>query len=136
MQNEIIHLFASEQRITFTQIKNKLNVRSNNLSYWLNQLIKKRIMEKANNFYQLSESSEYLIPYLSSSKSALPVVLIHIGNKKMAFLIKRTKRQYKGLLSLPGGRILVGESPEQAAQRIMKTKFNLLISSPRVNLSH
>ena len=61
---------------------------------------------KSNDSYGLSETAESLIPYLSSKRAVLPVVLICIGNSKKCFLIKRDKRPFKGKLSLPGGEIV------------------------------
>ena len=132
MKDEILNLFAYESNLIFTDIKKKLKIRSNLLSYWLNQLIKKAIIEKHNNSYSLSESSEHLIPYLSKNKSILPVILIQISNSSSCFLFKRTKRPYKSFFSLPGGRILVGESLKSASERIMKTKFNIEIKQTKI----
>lgn len=138
MEEEILNLFAYDSNLTFTEIKNKLKIRSNLLSYWLNQLLKKQIIQRNNNSYSLTESSEYLIPYLSKNKSILPVILIQIGNSS-CFLHKRIKRPYKGLLSLPGGRILLGESLKSASERIMKNKFNIEIKETKlksISLEH
>ena len=124
MENEIITLFAHEANLTFNAIKKKLKMRSNKLAYWLKKLSRQGVLTKSKQGYMLNESAEHLIPYLSATKSALPVLLVHIGDKKKAFLYRRTKRPYKGLLGLPGGRLLIGESPQEAAHRIMKNKFN------------
>ena len=77
-------------------------------------------MIKNEDFYELSESSENIIPYLSNKMSPLPIVLIDICKGRKHFLYKREKRPFKGLLSLPGGRILVGESLKDSVKRIMK----------------
>lgn len=127
MEEVIINLFAYDEKLLFNQIKNKLNIRSNKLTYWLTKLKREGILAKENKHYLLAESAEYLVPYLSKNNSTLPVVLIHIGNKRQALLTERTKRPYKGLLALPAGRLLIGESPQQAAKRIMHTKHNLAI---------
>jgi ADP-ribose pyrophosphatase YjhB (NUDIX family) len=83
-------------------------------------LTKTGILIKENSSYSLSKTSEQLVPYLSEKNSILAVLLIHIGNNKSAFLQKRNKRPFKNFLGLPGGRILTGESIEQATQRILK----------------
>jgi ADP-ribose pyrophosphatase YjhB (NUDIX family) len=70
---------------------------------------------------------------LVEKKSPLPVVLILVGDKEKAFLYKRTKRPYKNFLSLPGGRILLGESLEDASKRIMKNKFNSDVKLKKLN---
>ena len=97
-----------------------MKARSNKLDYHLKKLITKNILEKDKEFYKLTENSEYIIPYTSDKNSILPVVLILIGDKKKAFLYKRKKRPYQEFLSLPGGRILLGESIKDSVKRIMK----------------
>ena len=37
------------------------------------------------------------------------------------------------MLSLPGGRLLIGESVEDATKRIMKLKFNLSVKLKKIN---
>src|SRR4030042_1021939 len=101
MEKERISLFLTNKKLKFNQIEKLLKIRSNKLDYHLKKLIDKKIIEKTNNFYKLTEISEYLIPYTSEKNALLPVVLILIGNDKKAFLYKRTKRPYQGFLSLP-----------------------------------
>lgn len=136
MKEKILNLFAYDSSLSFSEIKKKLKVRSNLLAYWLKQLLRKKILEKNNKEYILANEAEYLVPYLSQSKSALPVVLIQIGNSSSCFLYKRTKRPYKDLLSLPGGRILIGESLKSASERIMKTKFSILLNDINLKSIH
>ena len=133
MEKKIINLFLYNNRLKFSEIEKNLKVRSNKLAYHLKQLIDRGILAKKEDYYLLSETAEYLIPYLSDKKPVLPVVLIHIGNKRKAFLYKREKRPFKGLLSLPGGRLLIGESVEDATKRIMKLKFNLSVKLKKIN---
>jgi len=132
MERKILDLFAFNEKLKFNEIEKLLKVRSNELAYHLKKLVKKLVLEKKENLYHLSESSEYLIPYLSNKKHVLSVIIIHIGNNKEAFLIKREKRPYKGKLSLPGGRLIIGESIEQATKRIMKEKFNIKVKFKKV----
>jgi len=133
MENEIIRLFLRENKLKFNEIEKLLKTRSNKLDYHLKKLVKKGILNKEEGFYFLSESSEYLIPYLSDKESVLPVVLILIGNAKKAFLYKREKRPYKGLLSLPGGRLLLGEEIKFCVKRIMKEKHNINANFEKIN---
>jgi len=133
MEKKIINLFLYSNRLKFNEIEKNLKVRSNKLAYHLKRLVEKKILAKKEDYYLLSETAEYLIPYLSTKRAVLPVVLIHIGNKRGAFLYKREKRPFKGLLSLPGGRLLIGESIEDATKRIMKEKFNLSVKLEKIN---
>ncbi len=130
---EILKLFQYAEKLKFSEIEKALNVRSNKLSYHLNNLTKKGVLTKEGDYYKLSESSEHIIPYLVEKKSPLPVVLILVGDKEKAFLYKRKKRPYSNLLSLPGGRILLGESLEDASKRIMKNKFNVEVKFKKLN---
>jgi ADP-ribose pyrophosphatase YjhB (NUDIX family) len=130
---EILKLFQYAEKMKFSDIEKALKVRSNKLAYHLKNLTKKGVLTKENDHYKLSESSEYMVPYMSSKESFLPVVLILIGDNKKAFLHRRNKRPYKNMLSLPGGRILLGESLETASKRIMKEKFNIDIKFQKLN---
>ncbi len=122
---DILKLFQYEEKLSFTDIQAALKIRSNKLAYHLKKLTKNKILIKEDGYYALSEATECLVPYMAEKKSVLTVILIHIGDQNKVYLIKRTKRPYKNLLSLPGGRILAGESIEQAVSRIMKIKFNI-----------
>lgn len=127
MERKILGLFLYNNILRFNEIEKLLKTRSNKLAYHLKQLIKKRVLIKKDDNYLLSKTSEYLIPYISKKRAVLPIILVHIGNKNRAFLYQREKRPFKGLLSLPGGRLLVNESIEDATKRIMKEKFNIPI---------
>lgn len=133
MEKKILSLFLYNNKLKFSKIEKNLKVRSNKLAYHLRRLVDKGILIKNEEEYELSEAVEHLIPYLSDKNAVLPVVLVHIGNKGRAFLYKREKRPFKGLLSLPGGRLLVGESIEDATRRIMKEKFNLSVKFKKIN---
>jgi ADP-ribose pyrophosphatase YjhB (NUDIX family) len=133
MERKILDLFTFNEELKFNEIEKLIRIRSNKLAYHLKQLIQKKTLIKKGEYYQLSEDSEYLIPYLSEKSPVLPIVLIHIGNQKEAFLYKRQKRPYKNKLSLPGGRLLIGESIFNASKRIMKTKHGFEVIPKRIN---
>jgi ADP-ribose pyrophosphatase YjhB (NUDIX family) len=134
MEKQIISLFLTDKRLKFNEIEKLLNIRSNKLDYHLKKLIKKKIIEKDNHdYYQLTESSEYLIPYISEKNAVLPVVLIKIADKNKVFLYKRKKRPYQGFLSLPGGRVLIGERIGDSVKRIMKEKHNIDVRFEKIN---
>jgi ADP-ribose pyrophosphatase YjhB (NUDIX family) len=130
---DILKLFQYEEKLKFSDIEKALNVRSNKLTYHIKKLTKKGILKKEGKYYLLSETSERIIPFLSEKDSTLPAVLIHIGDSKECFLITRKKRPFKSLLSMPGGKILVGESIEDAVKRIMKEKYNLDTKLEKIN---
>ncbi len=133
MEKQILKLFLKENKLKFNEIEKFLEIRSNKLNYHLKKLISKGIIEKEKEFYKLTETSEYLIPYISEKNSVLPVILILIRNKQKAFLIQREKRPYKNKLSLPGGRIILGESISKAVKRILKDKHKLNATLQKIN---
>ncbi len=133
MEPQISELFLYKNTLKFNEIEKKLKTRSNKLAYHLKKLIAKGILTKNEETYTLAEPAEHLIPYFSEKKAILPVILIHIGDNKQAFLITREKRPYKDLVSLPAGRILLGESPKQATQRIMKDKYGIKVTFKKIN---
>jgi len=135
---DILKLFQYEEKLKFSDIQNSLKIRSNKLAYHLNNLTRKGILKKEGKYYLLSETTECLIPYMAEKNSVMSAILIHIGNNKEVFLISRTKRPFKEMLSMPGGRILAGESIDEAVKRIMlKNKINAkLISIHSVSLEH
>ncbi len=129
MEKDILSLFAHHKNLTFAQIGKSLNIRSNKLAYHLNLLChNEKIVKKGIN-YSLSDVSTSMIPYFSPISSPLPIVLVHLGTSTHAFLHIRKKHPYFGYYGLPGGRLRVGESIEQAAQRIMKDKFGVTIKA-------
>lgn len=133
LENSILDLFLFSHKLKFNEIEKSLVVRSNKLNYHLQNLVKKGILIKENSSYSLTETAEHLIPYLSKKKALIPVLLILIGNEKKAFLYEREKRPFKGMLSLPGGRLIIGESIPLAVKRIMKEKHNLDAKMTKIN---
>jgi len=124
-KQSILKQFLYNNRLKFSEIEKLTKIRSNKLSYHVKQLTSQGILKKENGHYELTNSSEHIIPYISQKNHALSVILIHIGNKKEAFLHKRTKRPFKDKLGLPGGRILLNENIEQAVKRILKEKHSI-----------
>ena len=125
MEKKILDLFLFENQLKFNDIERSLNIRSNKLAYHLKNLLIRGILKKEGEEYSLSDTSEYLIPYLSEKKAVLPVVLVHLGNKRSCFLYPRKKRPFKDKLSLPGGRLIIGESIPEGTKRIMGKKFHI-----------
>ncbi len=132
MEQKILSTFLYNHKLKFNEIEKLLHTKSNKLSYHLKKLGNKGILNKEGDFYKLSETAESIIPYLTEKQSILPVILIAIKKGNKFFLYKRNKRPYKDLLSLPGGRILAGETIQQATERIMK-KFKINCSFKKIN---
>ena len=133
MEKKILGAFLHNHKLKFNEIEKITKIRSNNLTYHLKKLIDKNILNKKADNYELTETSEDLIPYISDKKSVLPVILSSIKNTKGIFLYNRTKRPYKDKSSLPGGRIKLGETIHQAAERIMREKLRLNCRFKKIN---
>ncbi len=133
IENQILELFLYDNKLKFSRIEKQIKTRSNKLAYHLKNLVKKGILEKGNDSYKLSETSEYLIPYLTEKNSVISVMLIVIKKDKKIFLIKRNKRPFNEKLCLPGGRLIVGEAIKEATERIMKEKFNVKCKFTKIN---
>ena len=133
MEKKILRAFLHNHRLKFSEIEKITKIRSNNLTYHLKKLIDKNILNKKADNYELTETSEDLIPYISDKKAVLPVVLISIKNTKGVFLYQRQKRPYKDKSSLPGGRIKLGETIPQATERIMREKFRINCKFKNIN---
>jgi len=133
MEDQILKSFLYNHKLKFSEIEKIIKIRSNKLTYHLKKLIKKGILAKEKDCYKLSETAESLIPYLTKKQAVLPVILILIERKSKIFLYKRTKRPYKDKLSLPGGRIILGETIPKATERIMKEKFNIKCKFKKIN---
>lgn len=117
---KILKLFLYNNKLKFNEIEKKTEIHSNKLAYYLKKLTREKILKKENGFYCMNEDSEYLIPYIDSKVSVLPVILIALEKENKIFLYKRQKKPYKDKLSLPGGRLILGENIKNAVKRIMK----------------
>ena len=125
MEKDILNVFLYRDKLRFCEIEHKTGLRSNKLAYYLKKLISKGIVIKNKENYMLSENHEHLIPYITEKQAILPVLLIVAEKKGKYFLYHRDKRPYNDFLSLPGGRIFVGENIKKATMRIMKDKFGI-----------
>ena len=132
-EDKILELFLFNNKLRFNEMEKSTKIRSNKLDYYLKKLIQDDKIIKEGKYYQLSESSEYLIPYISSKRSLLPIVLVKIGCGENFFLFKREKRPYKWKFSLPGGRIILGEDIADSAKRIMKEKFDMNVELKHID---
>jgi len=133
MEQKILKQFVYNKKLKFNEIEKNLGIRSNKLNYHLQKLVKGGILIKKDSMYELSDAAEYMIPYVSDKKQALPVLLIQIGNSKEVYLIKRNKRPYADKLSLPGGRLVIGENISEATKRIIQEKFNIDVEFKKIN---
>ena len=124
-RKSIFAVFLHNDHATFTTIEKETRLRSNEVAYFLNQLISEGAIIKDGESYRLSETAEKYVPFVvdSSEKlSPLPVVLIAFQHHGKLLLLKRKKRPYLDYWGLPGGRIRINETIEAAATRILHEK--------------
>jgi len=124
-QKTIFKLFLYNKELRFSEIEAQAGIRSNELAYYLKQLQAKGVLEKQGEFYRLTPEAQKKIPYFheKDAQSPLAVVLVRCERDDGAvLLVKREKRPYEGLWGMPGGRIILGETIEQSAKRLLKEK--------------
>jgi ADP-ribose pyrophosphatase YjhB (NUDIX family)/predicted transcriptional regulator len=127
-ESKIFKQFIFNEKLSFSQILKKTKIESNLLAYFLKQLIKKELLEKnAEKKYSLTKKGEKLIPYYTDTESLNPlvVILLLIEKNGKILLIKREKRPYAGLYSLPSGRMKIEDTIKIASERISKEKAKI-----------
>ena len=131
-REQIFSLFLHAEALRFSEIEKQLGLRSNMVSYHLEQLQKDGVVEKAGEEYHLTRQAETYIPLLpqvtGKELSPLPVVLVACMHEEKVLLIKREKRPYKGWWSLLGGKWLFGEGIADAATRVVLEKSGVVAS--------
>lgn len=124
VEEDILKLFVKKSSLSFSEIEKAIKVRSNRLAYYLRQLVTDGMLVKSNERYQLDASIKHELPQLSRRlPTPMPVVLLLAQKKGKTVLIQRDRYPYKGLWSLPGGRLGLHESLHDAVKRIGKEKL-------------
>src|SRR3989338_7923420 len=132
----VFTLFLHHERLAFHQIEKLLGLRSNDVAYFLEQLMKDGVLLKRNGVYQLTQEAEKYVPYFvetSEHLSPLPVILIAYRVGEEVLIHKRVKKPYLGMWALLGGRIRIHESIEDASLRILREKYGLTVAFVRCN---
>lgn len=120
----VFEQFLQEEELRFSELEKRTGLRSNDLAYYLQKMVSEEILVKTDDTYKLSVQAEKFLPFFQSEGklSPLVVVLVRVEYQGSILYHKRQKRPYNGLWSLPGGRLLLGETVQQAAERIAKEK--------------
>ncbi len=133
----IYRLFLHQHELSFHEIEQGLGIRSNMVAYHLDSMVKEGLVCKAGQKYRLTEPGERLLPHVPQLTqevySPLPVILVAVLHQDRLLMLQRKKRPYLGYWSLPGGRIKVGESIEEAAERIVREKTGIMTTDAQVN---
>jgi len=128
-RKEIFKLFLEKNRLRFSEIEKKLEIRSNMVSYHIEQMVKEGLLEKDQGLYQLTANAEKFIPIFSlivgQEISPLPAVLVAAVNKEKILLIKRNKRPYRDYWAMVGGKMLLEETFKDTSLRLIKNKAGI-----------
>lgn len=121
-KDDIFRQFLYTHRLRFSELEKLTSLRSNDLAYHLKKMVEDGLLDKDDQTYSLSSSAEKMIPYFADDASPLPAVLVDIRENNKVLLVKRLKRPYEGKWTMPGGRLNLGETFQEAAVRIVKEK--------------
>jgi 8-oxo-dGTP diphosphatase len=125
----IFELFLHRNQLSFHEIESHLRIRSNLVSYHLQQMLKEGVLKKSGMHYELTPSGERYLPIFThitgKELSPLPIVLVAIKKGPRILLLKRNKRPYKNYWSLIGGKMRQEENIEEAAERLTFEKTGL-----------
>jgi ADP-ribose pyrophosphatase YjhB (NUDIX family) len=126
---KIFELLCENKKLSFNNIVKLTGIRSNKLSYQLNQMKEKNFLENDFEGYSLSIEAQRLVPYFSQifkkEVGVLPVVLGIVRNKNKILLIQRKKMPYKGYWGLFGGKQISGETISETIEREVLEESNL-----------
>lgn len=126
----IISRLIKTNSLTYSALKPK-NLESNHFVYYLNKLIKEKVIEKKNNKYTLAIQGLHLADRLSFKEfnpriQPKIVTLIACKNKKGEYLLYRRKLQpFLTKIGFPYGKIHLKETIKEAAQRELHEKTSL-----------
>lgn len=128
-REQIFKLFLEKSKLKFNEIEKVLKIRSNMVSYHLTRMQKEGLLLKKGDFYSLTAAGEKYLPLFShvigEEMGPLPVVLIAVMKKDKLLLIQRNRRPYQNYWCMLGGKMLLEESFEEAALRLVKEKSGL-----------
>jgi len=128
-REQIFSLFLHNSRLKFNEIEKAIKIRSNMVSYHLEKMREQEILEKNQEYYQLTKDSEKYIPIFANitgeKLSPVPIILVAIMHKNKILMIKRNRRPYKDYWSMIGGKMLLNEDFKQSSIRIVKEKTGL-----------
>ncbi len=121
--DELLKIFLYKRSASFTDLADSLRVPSNKLSYHLNKLVQREVLEKIGNRYTLTESSRLFLPYFDSllnrSKYPLVVVKVDVVMKGKHLLVFRKKEPFLGFWEVPATKLRLGESVDEAVRRVL-----------------
>lgn len=118
-RERIFRLFTEQYLLRFSEIERRIGIRSNMVAYHLEQMVKEGLLAKEGDAYALTKKAEKLLPLATGLADAhpLPVILVAATHRGRILFTRRIKRPYKDYLGLPGGKMMFGETVEDACRR-------------------
>ena len=120
----------------FNDLKRKLNLQSNELTYHIKKLISANLIEKTNSKYYLTEQGKNIFPFRKSvtqkEMPAMAVVAVIILDKDQVFMRIKDNEPWKGTIGFLGGTIRHGEDIFKAAERKAMEECNATLSNLRL----
>lgn len=110
---------------TYSQLLDTMkNQDTGKLNYHLRQLISNGMIKKKNKKYTLTELGNKLSTYLNQFQLKelypVPVVCVAVFKENKLLLARRNRNPFKDHWVIPGGKIRVGETIEEACKREVK----------------
>ncbi|MEK7169026.1 MAG: NUDIX domain-containing protein [Patescibacteria group bacterium] len=117
---------------------NIFNITSDRFNFHLKKLIRDGFIKKTSFTYTLSEQGkEYANRIIKQAKIGVAIHCIRSKNNNLQYLIhKRNKEPFNGWYGSVSGKVLLGESPNEAAFRILKAKSGLKGSFTLKGIAH
>jgi len=128
-----------KKELSFSEILEKVNLRDHGqLNYHLGLLSEAGLLEKTEGKYKLSELGEkmahYTQQFMLKEMYPLSVVCVIVKDKEGNVLItRRAKKPYQGHWVFPGGKVRVGETLKEAAEREILEETGLKIRFEKVS---
>lgn len=128
-----------KKELAFSEILEKVNLRDHGqLNYHINLLLGNKLIEKDNGKYKLTELGEKMAQYtqqfMMKEMYPLSVVCVIVKDSDGKVLItRRAKKPYQGHWVFPGGKIRIGETLKDAAEREILEETGLKIKFEKVS---
>lgn len=131
LQQKIIASLIKQSSLRFSALRPE-GIESNQFVYHLKSLMRDGLIKKSGNLYQLTAQGKQLVDKLSLKdfrprvQPKIVTMIICKNNKGEYLLQKRTKEPFHNLVSFPYGKLHLGETIQDAAQRELREKTHMI----------
>lgn len=133
LQKDIIDRLRVVDHLRYSELQPR-DIESSHFKYHLDQLITDGFVERqSRGIYALTQKGSSFTDRLSehhTKPSAMPKLITYtlLEDSDSYYLLKKNKEPYRGLLNMIGGKLHLGETPEQAAEREIAEKVHLTLT--------